>query len=149
FYVGRDTYDTDSVLGGGDGASGMRAVAVVVVPGSGRRVGSAADARDAICKIDVGRQVRVRVVQTRIDIANGNTRVPAVDRASGRCANLVHVPLQARKVIATWGRCINQRGCRVSPRVDNQPAGEITGGRNTSHTTVTSQCGAEAGAIGT
>jgi hypothetical protein len=69
-HVGCDADDSESVLGRCDSAGSVRPVAVVVHCGDLARHRDAADTVGARRVVYVGGEVRVRVVQTGIDVAD-------------------------------------------------------------------------------
>ena len=73
----------------------VRTVAVVIEPRSRVLIRNTSHARDTIFEINVGCDIRVRVVETRIDIAYYHLGTAARYRVSLWSVNLAHVPLQA------------------------------------------------------
>ena len=109
--VGRDAHDPQPVGRRRDGASRVGSVAVVVVGRDLARNGRAAHAVHAVGVIDVRREVRVRVVEARVDVAHDHARTPASYLVRLGRLDLSHVPLQAEQVLAGVGhRRVHRRG---------------------------------------
>ncbi|HEX6108760.1 MAG TPA: hypothetical protein VFZ02_05045, partial [Ktedonobacteraceae bacterium] len=116
--IGRYPHNADAILGGGNCARCMGAMSIVILPGVRILVWDAPDARHAVAKVYIGRQIGVRKVQPGINIPDNHRTAAASDVMRLKSVNLVHVPLAAREVVHAGSRCAGccrlARGARVA-----------------------------------
>ncbi len=147
--VGRDADDAEPIPRGGNGAGGVRPVAVVVLPCRGRGVRAAPDAGDAVCEVDVRSEVRMREVDSGVDITREHRLASACDRLRFEGVDLLHVPLKTRQGVA-GGRC-GERAVAGPIRIELavvQARGEARRGGCPVHRCVCPQIGPEVASIG-
>lgn len=96
-HMRRHADDADAVGRRGDRPRGVRSM--TIVPCRRILVRNATDSRNTVAEVNVRGEVRVRVIQAGVEIADDHGRTAARDGVRFRRVNLPHVPLQAGKSV--------------------------------------------------
>src|SRR5206468_1985688 len=108
--TGRDPHDADSVGRCRDCAGGVGAVTVVVCGGDCSRNRATGQTVDAVGRVNVGCQVGMRVVETRVNVTDKHAGAATGDRMRVEYTDLAHVPLPPAQVVPTGGRSTGYSG---------------------------------------